>query len=202
MSTISTQAPGGLKRITAAITVATQMDGTGADRKPVPRSTEDIEKLRRLVSNALGADPARGDIVALEEMPFNDQFATDMTQQLDQQSKRDYWMNLARGLLYPALGLVALFVLLQAFKSTPVQDIPIGVPVGRLGMKTNGNGHGNGHSHGHNRLSELFEPQPSVVTVDVLNKLIKDNPNNMTQAIRDWMNRGPGTPETETHDRR
>lgn len=202
MSTISTQAPGGLKRITAAITVATQMDGTGADRKPVPRSTEDIEKLRRLVSNALGADPVRGDIVALEEMPFNDQFATDMTQQLDQQSKRDYWMNLARGLLYPALGLVALFVLLQAFKSTPVQDIPIGVPVGRLGMKTNGNGHGNGHSHGHNRLSELFEPQPSVVTVDVLNKLIKDNPNNMTQAIRDWMNRGPGTPETETHDRR
>jgi len=197
-STTSTQAPGGLKRITAAITVATQMEGTGADRKAAPRSAQEVEKLRRLVSNALGADPARGDIVALEEMPFNDQFATDMTQQLDQQSKRDYWMNLARSLLYPALGLVALFVLLQAFKSTPVQDIPIGVPVGRLGVKSNGNG----YSHGHNRLSELLEPQPSVVTVDVLNKLIKDNPNNVPQAIRVWMNRGPASTETEPHDRR
>jgi flagellar M-ring protein FliF len=199
-STTSTQAPGGLKRITAAITVATQMEGTGADRKAVPRSTEDIEKLRRLVSSALGADPARGDIVALEEMPFNDQFATDMTQQLDQQSKRDYWMNLARSLMYPALGLVALFVLLSAFKSTTVPEIPIGVPVGRLGLKANGNGHGNGN--GHHRLGDLFEPQPGVVTVDVLNKLIKENPNNMTQAIRDWMNRGHATPEAETHDRR
>ena len=35
-----------------------------------------------------------------------------------------------------------------------------------------------------------FEPQPGVVTVDVLNRLIRENPNNMTQAIRDWMNRG------------
>jgi hypothetical protein len=133
-------------------------------------------------------------------MPFNDQFATDMTQQLDQQSKRDYWMNLARSLMYPALGLVALFVLLSAFKSTTVPEIPIGVPVGRLGLKANGNGHGNGN--GHHRLGDLFEPQPGVVTVDVLNKLIKENPNNMTQAIRDWMNRGHATPEAETHDRR
>ena len=200
-TTTSTQAPGGLKRLTAAITVATQMDGTGADRKAVPRTPEEIEKLRRLVSSALGADPVRGDIVALEEMPFNDQLATDLTQQLDQQTKRDYWMNLARSLMYPALGLVALFVLMRTFKSTTVPEIPIGVPVGRLAFKTNGTG--NGHGNGHNRFGDFnFEPQPGVVTVDVLNKLIKENPNNMTQAIRDWMNRGHTTPETETHDRR
>jgi len=195
----STQAPGGLKRLTAAITIATQMEGTGADRKAVPRSPEEIEKLRTLVSNALGADPSRGDIVGLEEMPFNDQFATDLTQQLDNQSKRDYWTNLLRSLLYPALGLGALFMLMRTFKSTLVPEIPIGVPVGRLGVKTNGTGNGNGHS----RYGEFsFEPQPGVVTVDVLNKLIKDNPNNMTQAIREWMNRGHATPETDTHDRR
>ena len=33
-------------------------------------------------------------------------------------------------------------------------------------------------------------PQPGVVTVDVLNRLIKENPDNMTQAIREWMNNG------------
>jgi len=66
-----------------------------------------------------------------------------------------------------------------------VQDIPIGVPVGRLMAQSNGNG--NGHSR-------HFEAEPGVVTVDVLNRLIKENPTNMTQAIRDWMNKGR-TPE-------
>jgi flagellar M-ring protein FliF len=191
------QSAGGIKRLTAAITVATQMDGTGADRKPIARSPEDMEKLRRLVSSALGADPSRGDTVALEEMPFNDQFATDITQQLDTQQKRDFWMNLLGNLTYPALGLLSIFILFRLFKSTPIQEIPLGIPVGRLGQKS-GNGNGNGHSP---RFVEFsYEPQPGVVTVDVLNRLIKDNPNNMTQAIRDWMGRGH-KPEPE-HDRR
>ena len=181
-----TQAAGGIKRITAAITVAQQIEGTGADRKLVTRSPEQIEKLRRIVTSALGADTTRGDTIELAELPFNDQFATDMNQQLDQQVKRDFWWNLARNAVYPAFGLVALFILLRAFKRTPVQEIPIGMPVGRFALK-NGNGNGNGHS----RFGDFgFEPQPGVVTVDVLNRLIKDNPNNMTQAIREWMNRG------------
>ena len=51
-----------------------------------------------------------------------------------------------------------------------------------------GTGTGNGQG---GRFGEYStEPQPGVVTVDVLNRLIRDNPNNMTAAIRDWMSRG------------
>ena len=185
-----TQGAGGIKRLSAAITVAQQMQGTGADRKPVVRSPEEIAKLQRIVSSALGADLTRGDTIELAELPFNDQFATDMTQQLDQQVKHDFWWNLARNSAYPALGLVAFMILLRTFKKTPVQEIQLGIPVGRLGYK-NGNGNGHGSRFGEHN----FEPQPGVVTVDVLNRLIKDNPNNMTQAIREWMNRGH-TPES------
>jgi hypothetical protein len=118
-----------------------------------------------------------------------------MNQQLDQQVKRDFWMDLARKSAYPALGLVAFLILLRTFKQTPVQDIPIGVPVGRMAFSNgNGNGNGNGHSRSGNYT---VEPQPGVVTVDVLNRLIKDNPNNMTHAIREWMNRGH-TPNPES----
>jgi flagellar biosynthesis/type III secretory pathway M-ring protein FliF/YscJ len=167
------------------------MDGTGADRKPLARSPEELDKLRRIVASAVGADTTRGDTIELAELPFNDQFATDMNQQMDQQGKRDFWWDLARNSVYPGLGLVAFLVLLRTFKQTPVQEIPLGVPVGRLATRSaNGNGNGNGHS----RFPD-FEPEPGVVTVDLLNRLIKDNPNNMTQAIREWMNRGH-TPES------
>ncbi len=178
------QIAGGLKRLTAAITVAEQMQGTGADRKAVPRSQEEMDKLRRIVTSALGADMTRGDSVAVEEMPFNDTFATDLTQVLDSQQKKDFWWTLATNLAYPALGVGALLLLLRIFKQTPIQDIPIGVPVGRLTPATSSK----------NKTTEInFDTQPNVVTVEVLNRLIKDNPNNMTQAIRDWMNRGRPT---------
>ena len=188
--TDSVQVAGGLKRLTAAVTVAQQMTGVGPERKPVARTPEEMEKLRRIVGSALGADLTRGDLVALEELPFNDTFATDMTQQLDSQQKKDFWLNLGEKMIYPALGLGAFFMLLRIFKQTPVQEIPMGVPVGRLGQHANGKG----------RITEItFDPQPNVVTVDVLNRLIKDNPNNMTQAIRDWMNRGRPT-EAARHE--
>lgn len=190
-TSVTTESAGSIKRLTAAITVAQQMEGTGAERKPVVRTADDLDKLRRIVSNALGADLTRGDTIELAELPFNDTFATDMNQQLDRQVKRDFWWTLARNSVYPALGVVAFLILLRTFKQTPVQEIPLGVPVGRLGTRTaNGNGNGNGHS----RYSDSgFEPQPGVVTVDVLNRLIKENPNNMTHAIREWMNRGRPT---------
>ncbi|HXB60224.1 MAG TPA: flagellar basal-body MS-ring/collar protein FliF [Candidatus Acidoferrales bacterium] len=183
------QAAGGIKRLTASVTVAQQMQGEGADRKPVARTPEELTQLSKLVSSAVGIDTSRGDTISLEELPFNEEFATDVTKELNQQQQHDFWINIGRNAIYPAMGVVALLVLLQIFKRTPVQEIPIGVPVGRLVAKQNGNGNGNGNGHG--RYGEEFEPQPGVVTVDVLNRLIKENPTNMTQAIRDWMNKGP-----------
>jgi hypothetical protein len=107
-------------------------------------------------------------------------------------------VDLARKALYPALGLVALLVLLRAFKKTPVQEIPLGIPVGRLALEgRNGRGNGNGNGHRPSRFGEYpLEPEQGVVTVEVLNRLIKENPSNMTHAIREWMNRGHTTPES------
>jgi hypothetical protein len=65
-----------------------------------------------------------------------------------------------------------LLVFWRLFKSTPVEEIPIGVPVGH--GRANGNG-------------SLRPGDSGAVTVEVLNQLIRENPNNMTQAIRSWM---------------
>ena len=179
------QAAGGIKRIAAAVTVASRMEGTGTERKVVNRTPEEVEKLRRVVSNAIGVDATRGDTISLEELAFNDQFAIGVSQEMEKQQKHDFWFDLARTAAYPALGLLALVILLRLFKTTPVQEIPIGVPVGRLNGKLNGKSHGKGHAG-----DWSDDEEPRTVTVDVLNKLIKDNPANMTQAIRDWMGKG------------
>jgi flagellar M-ring protein FliF len=184
------QTAGGLRRLSASVSVAAKMEGTGADRKVVSRTPEELDKLRHIVSSALGiqsgADNVRGDVIVLEEMPFNDQFATDMTRDMVQQQQHEMWWNLARSAAYPALGVVALLVLLRLFKRTPVQEIPLGVPVGRLLASQRGAG-GNGRSP--NAANWNAEGAP-VVTVEVLNRLIKENPANMTQAIREWMEKG------------
>jgi flagellar M-ring protein FliF len=170
------QAAGGIKRLSAAVFVAQQFQGKGADRKAMPRTPEELQKLRRIVESALGIQ-ATGDSteITLEEMPFNDQFASDVTQQLDQQEKRQYWTELGLKLVYPALALGVVFLFWRTLKRVKVDDIPVGMPVG--------SGNGNGH------YGKSGAPG-GMVTVEVLNQLIRENPANMSQAVRSWMNRG------------
>jgi flagellar M-ring protein FliF len=191
------QSPGSVKRISAAVFVAARVDGAGDQRKVTPRTPEELDKLRRIVQTALGiqtgTDGARKDEIVLEEMPFNDQVGVELTQQIDRQEQRQFWWDLARNAVYPSLGLAALVLFWRAFRRTPVEHIPLGVPLGQLSGNGQralfGNGHGNGHAHARAGAGWDRAEQPGVVTVDVLNQLIKENPGNMTQAIRSWMNR-------------
>ncbi|HUD82798.1 MAG TPA: flagellar basal-body MS-ring/collar protein FliF, partial [Candidatus Saccharimonadales bacterium] len=66
------QAAGGLKRISSAVFIAERFDGKGADRKAVPRTPEELQKIRLIVQSALGiqenGDANRKDEITLEEM--------------------------------------------------------------------------------------------------------------------------------------
>lgn len=194
------QAGGGLKRLSAAVTVASRFEGAGAERKPAPRPQEEMEKLRRIVQSALGNDTSRGDQVTVEEMPFNDQLATEVALQLEKQEKQDFWWRLLGTLAYPALAVGALLVLFRMLKRTPVETIPLGIPIGQLGRYANGHSNGNGNGHGNGR-DWNGDAIPARVTVDVLNQLVRENPGNMTQAIRTWLTRGNSTNATTSNDR-
>ncbi|MDX1952345.1 MAG: flagellar basal-body MS-ring/collar protein FliF [Verrucomicrobiota bacterium] len=188
------QAAGGVSRVSAAVFIATKMEGTGTARKPVPRSKEELDKLRKIVQSALGIQEnsaTRKDEITLEEMPFNDQPALEVTQQLEKQETKQFWMNLAGQAVYPAIALGILLFFWRTFKKTPGESIPIGVPLGEFAMDSvtmpglKGNGSNGNGMHGR-------KGQPGVVSVDVLNQLIKENPDNMTHAIRSWMAKGKG----------
>lgn len=169
------QAAGGVKRISSAVFIAERFDGKGADRKATPRTPEELEKLRGIVKSALGIqenDPTRKDELTLVEMPFNDQAGAEITEQLDKQDKRQFWMDMGFKLLYPALAIGMILMFLRMLKNAPVDEIPLGIPVG------------NGPAG-----AKPGVPGSGMVTVDVLNQLVRENPANMTQAVRSWMTR-------------
>jgi flagellar M-ring protein FliF len=196
------QAAGGLKRLSAAVTVAAKVQGEGAARKVIARSPDELEKLRRIVSNVLGNDITRGDQITVEELPFNDQLAVEVTHHLQLQERRDFWWTLGRNLGYPALALGVLMAFFRLFKRVGAEEIPLGISAGYLlSHRGNGNGNGNGHGNGNGNgngnghgYGSVFSARgghngPETVTVEVLNQLIKENPQNMTQAIRTWLTR-------------
>lgn len=180
-----TQTAGGLKRVSAAIFVAARMTGPATNRVVNPRSPEELLKLKHIVQSALGiqegADSQRLDEITLEEMPFNDATMIELSNKLDKEEQKQFWIGLGTKLIYPALGLAILGLFWSAFKKTPMEEIPLGIPIGDFALaESKANGHANGKA-----------PLPGGgVTVEVLNQLIRENPNNMAQAIRTWMNRG------------
>ncbi len=179
------QSPGNVKRLSAAVFVAQRFEGTGANRKPLTRPPEELQKLRRIVQNALGiqeGDATRTDEIALEEMAFNEQPMIEMTQTLDRQQQRQFWMDLGYRLLYPALGLVVVFLFWRSFRRARDEDFSLGLPLADFSAMSGGESGGNGKPH---RTGE-----PKVVTAEVLNQLIRENPSNMTQAVRNWLTRG------------
>ena len=179
---------GGIRRLTAAVTIASRYEGTGAERKLVSRPPEEIEKLKRIVESSLGNDSTRGDLITLEEIPFNVQFAEEITTELNKESQREFYWTLARNVGYPLMALAVLFFMVRLLKRTPVEHIPIGVPLGHLASNGNGNGNGNGHKR------EWHPEVPhEVVTVDTLNQLVRENPGNVTHAIRNWLGRSSDT---------
>ncbi len=175
------QAAGSLRHLSAAVFLASRMQGTGTNRVAVPRSKEELDKLKKIVQSAIGIQESNKDEITVEEYPFNDQNGAEVTQTLQKEQKWQLGFQLVQTLLYPAAGLLVLGMLWRAFKRTPDVDIPIGVPVGEGD---------DGETLTANGKPGTTRTPHGVVTVDVLNQLIRENPQNMTQAIRGWMTRG------------
>jgi flagellar biosynthesis/type III secretory pathway M-ring protein FliF/YscJ len=158
--------------------VATKTEGTGADRKVVPRPPEEIEKLRKIVQSALGLqlnDAARKDEITLEEIPFNDAFPVEVAEQMQKQQTHEMWWDVGRNAGYVLLALGIVVVFLRMYKKASAESASL-----TASADSNGNGKA--------RVEE------GVVTVEVLNRLIRENPANMNQAVRNWLSRGSGVP--------
>jgi len=175
---------GGLRRLSAAVFIAQKMEGEGKDRKPVARTDDEIQKLKRIVQSSLGIqenDPSRKDEITVEQLPFNDQPAIELSQRLETDGKREFYWEIGKNVLFALLALVIFVIFLKLLKKTSSGDLPIDVSSFEFGVSG-----GTATTQLETRNAKL-ETQKGVVTVDVLNALIKENPANMTQAVRSWL---------------
>lgn len=175
-------AAGGIKRLSAAIFVAQKMEGEGKDRKPVPRSEDEIQKLKRLAQSALGIvenDPLRKDEITLEQLPFNEQPAIDLSQRLSTDSNRQFYWDIGKNALFALLALGILVVFLKQLQKTSA-DLPLGTlpALDEFGNPVPAPG--------------AAQDKPGMVTVEALNALIRENPASVSQAMRSWLGNAPG----------
>lgn len=183
----SVQAAGKLTRLSAAVFIAMKTEMTNGVRTAVPRSAQELEKLKKIVQSALGieegTDSTRKDQITLEEFEFNNQPGGDIGATLQREQRIQFWMQLGQRLIYPTLALVMMAFLWRVFKRAPDIDIPLPEAEEESYPAINRAG-SNGAGKPRSRQAA------GTVTVDVLNQLIRENPQNMTQAIRGWMSRG------------
>ena len=153
-----------------------------------------MQKLRRGIQAALGiiekGDAGRVDDLTVEEIAFNDQPSRELTQQLEKSERQRLWTEIARESVFPILGVGVLFMLWRLFQKTGVDEIPIGIPIGAASAEVAGAMGGMGGGMRGGPTMETEEVQPFVMTAEMMNQLMRENPNNMTHALRTWMSRG------------
>jgi flagellar M-ring protein FliF len=194
---VRTDAVGAIKRLTVALMLNEKKPATPGG-KAVPRTPQEITQLENIVKAAVGftTNDTRQDMIQSQEVPFADLFAdtaapapkSTMTAQLD-----SYLPYITQG----CLGLLAVGILLY-FRSvflSPVKnagDAPDSFEALLHNYAISSNGHANGHVNGNgNGNGHAPRPagNPSILTPAELSRLIRENPDNASHALRQWLKR-------------
>jgi len=186
------QVAGGIKNVTAAVFVAkkeeTAADGTVSY---IDRDTAEIESIEQAVSLALGITNTV-DHLTVKQFAFHKQEKFDYLKEFKRNNQYNEWISIGKQVGYLCLTLAVLYGFVRTFKKTPIETIPLGVPLDELGdFAEAGNGHQSG-SHRKRSNFSVFEPGPPDERIELMNQLIKDNPQNMTHAIESWLQEDNG----------
>ncbi len=191
---------GAIKRLTIALMLNQRKTpaAAGGTGKPNPRTPQEIADLEGIVKAAVGftTSDTRQDTIATSEVPFADLFddaapvvkKSGMTAQIG-----SYLPYVTQGcLVLLAIGILLYFKgsISGAGKKGEGEADPdsFEILLNNYTLQSNGNGHSNGH--GPLRTNGVNGHASSGVLTPVeLSRLIRENPDNASQAIKAWMRR-------------
>ncbi|GAB3603928.1 flagellar basal-body MS-ring/collar protein FliF [Kineococcus gypseus] len=117
IETTTRQAPGKVERQSVAVVIDAGAAGTA-----------DVNAITQLVTQAAGLDPARGDTVNVQKIPFDTSAADDAAAALEEQQaaeERDALVGYAKTAALALLVLVMLVVVLLAFRRRKVEKVDV-----------------------------------------------------------------------------
>lgn len=173
-------APGSIRQVSAAIFLATRFEETSDGLEPLPRSSEELEKIQRMVIHALGIDGEGNrtgtQLVTVEEMPFEGQSAWSGDSTAGGISGDLVFVIIdgLRRFAAVAIAIVIFVVFLRLLKKQKPSSLAVEVvdePSADDVLKDV------------NRSSQNLTP-------DLLNELIRQKPANVSTALRSWVSAG------------
>lgn len=159
--------PGSIKRLTVAVLVDNN----------VTRAQQD--SLTKVVASAVGLNPARGDVVSVESIPFSTEVADKQKREeelYEQQARQDMWMKIAA--VVGAAGLVLYLIRLFARRKQEEKEEQLELAAA---LST---------------IDDLEEPVQQELSQqekeraqqrDVIEKLAKSRPDDAAQLIKMWL---------------
>jgi flagellar M-ring protein FliF len=183
---------GAIKRLTVALMLNERKPTAGA--KAVPRTPQEIQALENIVKEAVGftQNDARQDSMQTQEVAFADVFDETTpapAKSTVQQQINDYLPYVTQGcLILLAIGILLYFrsaVLSPVGKNANEPD-SFEALLNTYQNHTNGTNGTNGHVPARNGS----HPQsPSILTPAELSRLIRENPDNASHALKQWLRR-------------
>ena len=189
---------GGLKNVTAAVYVAqrNQLDAEGLKTWQL-REQPELDEIRNIVSSALGIANSTQISIA-QFVPHQDPKATQL-ENFQKRLQREEWITLGKQLGVLSVALVMLWWFVRTFRKTPFETIPLGIPLEELrtkalaGLKEGIEDDEMDKSRKAARRGYAFDESPLPdERVEVMNRIIRNNPSNMSQAIQSWLKQENG----------
>jgi flagellar M-ring protein FliF len=188
---------GSIKRLSIALMLNERKPAT-AGAKPVPRTPEEIKSLESLVKEAVGytTSDARQDSIQSQEVAFADLFSDTTPEPVKKpaltQQINDYLPYITQGcLILLAIGILLYFrsVFLSP-KKTNIEPDSFEALLNNYAIQSNGGLNGTNGTNGHvPPRNGINGSVPNVLTPAELSRLIRENPDNASHALKQWMRR-------------
>jgi len=181
---------GGLKNVTAAVYISKLLE-TNANQVVSwkPREQNELDEIRSIVSSALGITNSTHISIA-SFRPLEDP----RSEQLDifkKRLKREEWIDIGKQFSIVGLAVFMLWWFTRTLKKTPFETIPLGIPLEDLrdyAYETDPNAPQGEEARRNRKNGYNFDESPEPdERVEVMNRIIQNNPSNMSQAIQSWL---------------
>jgi flagellar M-ring protein FliF len=170
--------PGSIERLSVAVAVSKHLTPT------MQRA------LTKLVAQAAGLDPARGDRLSLVGIPFNTSAATVAARAIAQAETTTQYEHWAEELVLLVLGVILLRALGQAFRRWQRAPRPAAAPAG--GDAVPGEDVTQSVAGLLRQIKAEPRPSPGDVALQQVTGLVKENPDSVARLIRSWMTEEEG----------